>query len=335
MAKADVKLSAEFKSQTTKAVFSIVFFVLTYLLLLSLTVGLTALCIYGGLLVIISFPRLITIIFGLGLASFGVVILIFLLKFIFKSNKVDRSHLREIKKQEAPELFNLIEEIVKEVGTNFPKKVYLSSEVNAAVFYDSNFWSMFLPIQKNLQIGLGLVNSVTKEELKAILAHEFGHFSQRTMKVGSYVYNVNQVIFNMLYDNASYEKLIQSLGNVHGLVSIFLVLAVKIVEGIQWILKKMYGVVNKSYMALSREMEFHADEIAASVTGPDPLKSSLLRLKLADHSFSNVISFYEKQIANNVKTENIYKEQAYVMNFLASENVTHLRQTMFFINLIL
>ena len=320
MAKADVKLSAEFKSQTTKAVFSIVFFVLTYLLLLSLTVGLTALCIYGGLLVIISFPRLITIIFGLGLASFGVVILIFLLKFIFKSNKVDRSHLREIKKQEAPELFNLIEEIVKEVGTNFPKKVYLSSEVNAAVFYDSNFWSMFLPIQKNLQIGLGLVNSVTKEELKAILAHEFGHFSQRTMKVGSYVYNVNQVIFNMLYDNASYEKLIQSLGNVHGLVSIFLVLAVKIVEGIQWILKKMYGVVNKSYMALSREMEFHADEIAASVTGPDPLKSSLLRLKLADHSFSNVISFYEKQIANNVKTENIYKEQAYVMNFLASEN---------------
>lgn len=328
MAKTDIKLSPEFKSQTTKAVFSIVLFVFLYLLLLTLTLGLTALCIYGGLQVILSFPRIITIIFGVGLASFGVVILVFLLKFMFKSNKVDRSHLREIKKQDAPELFQLIDEIVKEVDTNFPKKVYLSSEVNAAVFYDSNFWSMFLPIQKNLQIGLGLINSVTKEELTAILAHEFGHFSQRTMKVGSYVYNVNQVIFNMLYDNETYEKMIQSLGNVHGLVSIFLVLAVKIVEGIQWILKKMYAVVNKSYMALSREMEFHADEIAASVTGSEPLKTSLLRLKLADYSLNDVISFYEKKIDTNIKTENIYREHAYVMNFLASQNEIPLRHNL-------
>lgn len=34
-------------------------------------------------------------------------------------------------------------------------------------FYDSGLWSMLLPIQKNLEIGHGLVNSVTKSELKA------------------------------------------------------------------------------------------------------------------------------------------------------------------------
>ena len=49
------------------------------------------------------------------------------------------------------------------------------------------------------------------QEFKAILAHEFGHFSQRSMKVGSYVYYVNQVIFNMLYDNDSFDKMIQKL----------------------------------------------------------------------------------------------------------------------------
>lgn len=77
------------------------------------------------------------------------------------------------------------------------------------------------------------------------------------MKVGSYVYNVNQVIFNLLYDNESYERIIHSWANVSGYFSIFVVFAIKIIEGIQWFLKMAYELVNKSYMGLSREMEFH------------------------------------------------------------------------------
>jgi Zn-dependent protease with chaperone function len=58
---------------------------------------------------------------------------------------------------------------------------------------------MFLPIKKNLQIGIGLMNSLTQDELKAVLAHEFGHFSQKSMKIGSYVYYANQVIHNLYF----------------------------------------------------------------------------------------------------------------------------------------
>jgi hypothetical protein len=36
--------------------------------------------------------------------------------------------------------------------------------------------------KKNLTIGIGLINSTSVGELKTILAHEFGHFSQRSMK---------------------------------------------------------------------------------------------------------------------------------------------------------
>jgi len=316
----EIKVSAAFKTQTTKAILSINLFILTYLLMLVFAVGLTVLCVYGGIALVVSFPRLITLALGIGLASLGVLVLFFLLKFIFKSHKVDRSHLVEIKKTEEPQLFKMIEEIVKEVDTNFPKKVYLSTDVNASVFYDSSFWSMFFPIKKNLQIGLGLVNTVTKSELKAILSHEFGHFSQKTMKVGSYVYNVNQVIFNLLYDNENYNQLMQNWANASGYFSIFVVIAIKIIEGIQWVLRLIYSVVNKNYMALSREMEFHADEIAAHVTGYEPLKSSLLRLSLADHSFNSVLSFYERKIADNKKSENIFKEHLYVTNYLAQDS---------------
>jgi Zn-dependent protease with chaperone function len=179
---------------------------------------------------------------------------------------------------------------------------------------------MFFPIKKNLQIGLGLVNTITEQEFKAIMAHEFGHFSQKSMKVGSYVYNVNQVIFNMLYDNESFDKMIQKWANISGYFSIFVVIAVKIIEGIQWILKKMYDFININYLALSREMEFHADEVAANVAGFLPLKESLLRMDLADHSYNSVINFYENKLSENTKSENIYKEQNYVLNFLANES---------------
>lgn len=316
----NVQVSNNFMKMTSKAIFAIALFILVYLLLIVFAIGLTVLCVMGGIGLIILKPMLITFAVGLGLASLGFLILIFLLKFLFKKHKTDLSHLTEITREQEPQLFKFIEEIVKEVETDFPKKIYLSNDVNACVFYDSSFWSMFFPIRKNLQIGIGLVNSVSEQEFKAILAHEFGHFSQKSMKVGSYVYNVNQVIFNMLFDNESFDGIIQSLANISGYFVIFVGVAVKIIQGIQWILKQMYAVINLSYMALSREMEFHADEVAANVTGYLPLKESLLRLDLANHSFNSVIGFYDSKISENKISKNIYTEQQYVMKFIAQEN---------------
>lgn len=320
MIQSNVRLSNEFKAHTTKAIFSIIFFALIYVLILLLAVGLTVACVYAGIMIIAFRPGFLTLVLGIGLASLGFLILIFLLKFIFKSQVVDRDHLVEIKREDEPKLFEMIGQIVAEVGTHFPKKIYLSSEVNASVFYDSTFRSMFLPVRKDLQIGIGMVNTISTSELRAILSHEFGHFSQRSMKVGSYVYHVNEIILNLLYDNESYERMIQTWGSVSGYFSIFVQLAVRIISGIQWILRKLYGVVNKSYLGLSREMEFHADAIAANVTGFEPLKTSLLRLSLAEASFKTVISFYNNRIKDNLKSENVFKEQFFVMNFLAERN---------------
>lgn len=316
----NIEVSTNFKKMTTKAIISIAVFLIVYILLLLLAVSLTVLCVFLGVNIIIAKPIFFTIALGIGLASFGFFILGFLFKFIFKKHKIDRSHLTEITEETEPKLFKFIKDIVVEIDTDFPKKIYLSNDVNASVFYDSSFWSMFFPIKKNLQIGLGLVNTSTEQEFKAIMAHEFGHFSQKSMKVGSYVYNVNQVIFNMLYDNESFDRMIQQWANISGYFSIFVIIAVKIIEGIQWILKKMYEFININYLALSREMEFHADEVAANVAGYLPLKESLLRMDLADHSYNSVLSFYENKLTENVKSSNLYKEQNYVLKFLADKS---------------
>ena len=318
-----LKVSKNFRKMAIRSVLSIILFLVTYFILIVLGLGLIALCglaAYG--LVALKFMS-VTCMLAIGFLGMGFMTFFFLIKFIFSSpKKVDRSHLLKIDEKQQPELFNLIHEIVHEVKTNFPKQIYLSSDVNASVFYDSNFWSMFFPVRKNLQIGIGLMNSVSAIELKAILAHEFGHFSQRSMKVGSYVYNMNKVIYNMLYDNDNFSILLDRWSSSSSYFALFSKGSILVIRGIQYVLIKVYKVLNLNYMALSREMEFHADAVAARVTGSAPLANSLLRLELADSSLSSVFDYYGAKIVTSQKTNNFYPQQYFVMNRISlAENL--------------
>lgn len=314
-----VQVSSEFRKRVFVSVLTLVFFIITYLVLLLATAALTAACWYYGVKLMLFTINIMTLAAGVGIISFGVLIFIFLIKFLFNWHKVDRSNFYEVSRQVEPRLFKMVDELVQEVGTQFPKKIYISAEVNASVFYDSSFWSMFFPIRKNLHIGLGLVNSVTETELKAILAHEFGHFSQRSMKLGSYVYQVNQVIFNMLFDNDTFVTVARDWSKVHGVVELFVNLALGAIGGIQWLLQKLYNVVNIPYLALSREMEFHADRIAAMVVGSDPLMSSLLRMELADTALNKVYTFFDEKRDTKAQSANLYPNQLFVMQYLGQQ----------------
>ncbi len=320
MKQRETQISNGFKKTTLLAVLSIGFFLFIYLFLIIFALSLTIISSWGGITLISLNPNLYSLGIGAGLVSMGVLVFIFLVKFMFKKHSINRSNLIEIKETDEPQLFAFIGQIVNKVKTDFPKKVYISPEVNAYVFYESNFRSMFFPVKKNIQIGIGLINSLTVNEFEAILAHEFGHFSQKTMKIGSYVYNVNRVIYNLLHDNESFESLLKGWAKVHILITLFIILAGKIVEGIKWILKKVYNIVNITYMGLSREMEFHADEVAANIAGSDSLISSLLRLELSDYSYNSVLDYYNERISDSIKTKNIFPQHEFVMKLLAKES---------------
>lgn len=73
-------------------------------------------------------------------------------------------------------------------------------------------------------------------------------------------------------------------------------------------------------MALSREMEFHADEIAAHVAGSQALADSLLRINFASSALESVLAFYDQKTKENIKSENIYPEHQFVMNTFAERH---------------
>ena len=315
----ETKASANFKKNAVKAVWAIVLFAVVYLFLFVLALLLVALCVGGGILIIMYRPTISVLLFGSGIAMAGIFIFIFFIKYFFKKNEPDTSLYIEMTREQEPRLFEVISDIVNEVKAEFPKKVYLSDDVNAGVFFDSSFWSMFAPVSKNLIIGLGLMNSVTIQEFKGILAHEFGHFSQKSMKIGSYVYNVHKIIYDMLYDNGAFENMIQRWARINAFFLVFVKGAAFVIRGIQWVLMKAYSYLNREYMALSREMEFDADRMAAEVVGNMSVSEALLRTDLSKYAYDIVLNFYEGKISDNVKSENIFREHRYVLNFLAND----------------
>ncbi|MEL6257077.1 MAG: M48 family metalloprotease, partial [Bacteroidota bacterium] len=207
-------------------------------------------------------------------------------------------------------------------------RIYLSNQVNASVFYDSSFWSMFFPVKKNLNIGLGVVTSVNLTEFKAIMAHEFGHFSQKSMKLGSYIYNVNQVIYNMLFENDSFERNLDSMGKDGGYLAITSAITYAVVGVIQRILRQVYKVVNKSYMSLSRQMEFHADAISAKVTGSNHMGPALQRVQIASLCYSFLIEKYNAWLSEGYKPQNIYDNFKLVQENFAKENQFEIKDSL-------
>lgn len=73
-------------------------------------------------------------------------------------------------------------------------------------------------------------------------------------------------------------------------------------------------------MALSREMEFQADEIAAHVAGSKALIESLLRLPYASAMLDYALTYYEDRVNQNIKSENIYADQLALIQFFAHKN---------------
>ncbi len=314
-----IQTSKQFRSEVSRVLASISLFFIVYFILIILATALAVLAVIGGVTLILAAPKFITIMVGAGVIGLGLMVVFFLIKFIFSISRYDHSNSIEVSESEHPKLFAFIRQLAKDTHTSFPKRIYLSPEVNACVFYDSSFWSMFFPVKKNLQIGLGLVNVLTISEFKAVMAHEFGHFSQKSMKLGSFVYNLNKVIHNMLYHNNSYGKTLEYWAGISALFALFASLTVKIVQGIQWILKKMYTIINKSYMGLSREMEFHADAVAANVSGSETCISALRRLELANACYNTVLTKYDEMFKDKCVGINLYNDQQTVLQHVARQ----------------
>ncbi|SIP87429.1 Zn-dependent protease with chaperone function [Chryseobacterium sp. RU37D] len=311
-------ISPAYRSKLISAIFSISIFFIVYFLLIMASLLLIFLLGYGAIKIIAIHANYFTVLASLGLFSIGLVVFYYLIKFIFIKNHYNNRHLIEIDRKLQPELFAIIDEIVAEIKVQKPGKVFLSPEVNASVSYNSLFWSMFLPVKKNLTIGMGLINSSTVGELKTVLAHEFGHFSQRSMKIGGYVSQAEKIIFDTVYNNKDFENSLKH-GSGHWAFQLAGMVSVGFISIFQYILKFFSDFLFKNNASLRKEMEFHADAVATYVTNPKEQTDSLLRMDLSSEAFNSVFMFYAES-NNKYLPENLFENQTLLMKIFSERN---------------
>lgn len=315
-----IKPSSEFRNSVSGVIVAIVIFFLFYMILIAIAAVVMLAAGWAGITVIATKPSFITLAAGAGIIALGIMLFIFLFKFVFSKTRDENPFRLEIKENEHPQLFSFIRNLNKDTQTKFPKKIFLSPEVNAMVFYKSSFWSLFFPVRKNLEIGLGLVNSLNVSEFKAVLAHEFGHFSQRSMKVGSYIYTVNKVIYNLVYEYDNWDNTLSSWAQTGGIFGFFARITFWLVERVRSLLKLAYNLINVSYMKLSREMEYHADLIAISVSGTESFKSALRKIEFSSFTYDYTTRYLNSLASNEKASEDIYLNHSFTTSFLASHN---------------
>ena len=242
-----------------------------------------------------------------GLSCAGVAL--FLVKGFFKRNRSEDGPRLEVTAEEQPLLFAFLRKLTHDTGAPYPHRVYLSPDVNAAVFYHESLLSLIVPGRKNLLIGLGLVNRLDLAEFKAVLAHEFGHFAQSSMALGRYVYSANKAIADVVYGRDALDHAVEQLKHIDIRLSVF----VWVFAGVLWVLRQglalLFRTITFANTSLSRQMEFNADRVAVSVAGSDAIVHALARLDLASEALGQACGELAQAADHNLYSTDVYYHQ--------------------------
>lgn len=307
--------------RTFKVILSIILFVFVYLFIIVAAFSLFSYLGYLAIEVVSSYQSFWSVPLALVLLLPGIISFLFLIRFLFAKKILSNDVMSiELKRKDEPELFKLIEEVAYTIKSETPKKIFITSDVNAFISYDSSFWSMFFPVKKNLYLGLGLLNSLNESELKAVVAHELGHFSQKSWFLSRYIYTVNRALYYITYDDSNHSRKPVELKKTSTWRYIVSQSTHFLRQNINSLLQSCYNLINIQYRSMSRELEFEADRVAARATGTSTMLSSLKKSELGSYAFELNHEFLLKLAEKHQKVDNMYESHSFMIDFLYEKN---------------
>ncbi len=211
---------------------------------------------------------------------------------------------KEIPYEEAPWLHDMVEELARKAGIPKPK-IYL-----APIDIPNAFATGRNPEHAAVAVTSGILNILSPEELKGVLAHELAHIKNRDILISSIAATIGGAI-SMLAEMAFWSNLFggrdeedNGIGSLIGSVLLFLLapLAATLIQ-----------------MAVSRTREFAADATGAEISGcPLCLAKALEKLEMAAQRLAPVA---EKEV--NPGTAHMMIVNPLRRDFLASLFSTH------------
>ncbi|MFL6619783.1 MAG: M48 family metalloprotease [Povalibacter sp.] len=166
---------------------------------------------------------------------------------------------RQIGVGEAPELVQFIEETRLQACAPQADRILITEEFNAAVVQHARLGIFGWP-RNYLVLGLPLMQALSRDELRAVIAHEFGHLSGAHGKFGAWIYRLR----------AGWARLAAALDQRdHWGKFLF-------VPFFNW-----YAPAFGAYSFVqARRQEYEADRVAATAAGPATAGAALVRVEL-------------------------------------------------------
>jgi Zn-dependent protease with chaperone function len=165
--------------------------------------------------------------------------------------------------REAPALFAALEEIRRLTRGPKVKKVLVTDEFNAAIVQVPRL-GIFGCHDNYLLLGLPLLMALSESEVKAVIAHEYGHLAGAHGKLSAWIYRVRQTWVRLSYafETGGMASVLKGFFNWYG----------------PWF--------NAYSFVLARSNEYEADRCAALVAGPATAASALVRVSAEGHRFA-------------------------------------------------
>ncbi|MFO0922589.1 MAG: M48 family metallopeptidase [Pirellulales bacterium] len=227
----------------------------------------------------------------------GTIMVLFMIKPLFSRLKFEPRR-RSLTRQGQPVLFALIDQICDSTGAPKPVRVDVDYQSSAAAYAEKGLYGIVTG-QFVLVIGVPLAATFSARQLAGVLAHEFGHFSQRIgMGANVLVMKISIWFTRVVYERDSLDRmlddwiedsdyrigLILQLGKVGVLAS----------RAILWCFMMLSYALS---FGLTRQREYDADRYEYGLVGSKTFESTcseLLRVNVAQSQALELMYHYFK-----------------------------------------
>ncbi|WP_439673455.1 M48 family metallopeptidase [Embleya sp. MST-111070] len=161
--------------------------------------------------------------------------------------------------EQAPLLWHTTRQLADAVGTSPPTEIHLVAEVNAGVTEEA--WLLGLVGgRRRLYLGLPLVLGSTQDELRAVIAHELGHYAGRHTRLLAITHRSRGSLHEIM-------RRLELTARVASYTFLFV-----------WVVRRFFLGYAKCFdlltLSTGRRQEFEADAVAARVAVPPKAGSS-------------------------------------------------------------
>jgi len=214
--------------------------------------------------------------------AIGGLLVLFMVKPLF-ARRGGQQQVTSIDRRTQPLLVAYIDALCASMRAPVPSRIDVDVRVNASASFRRGLMSM-IGNDLVLTIGLPLAATMSVRELTAVLAHEFGHFSQGVgMRFSYLTVVINRWFARVVYERDAWdERLTEWSRECDMRIAIILWLAragIWMSRRVLWVLMHIGHLLSS---LLSRQMEFDADRHAIHVTGHQPFIATMRLLPVLD-----------------------------------------------------